>query len=88
MAELENREKVLLLTDSYRIVGTMRLGPDGSLWDFKHHQTESFVTVFDAQCFCLSDGKRMFDSAQMELSKHAIVAVFKQQDCAFVRKEA
>jgi len=88
MAESENREKVLLLTESYRIVGAMRLGPDGSLWDFKHRQTESFVTVFDAQCFRLSDGKRMFDSSEMELSKHAILAVFRQQNCVFVRKEA
>ena len=36
MAQSENRAKVLLLTADYRVLGEMRLGPDGTLWDFKH----------------------------------------------------
>lgn len=87
MADAENREKVMLLTTSYRVLGSMRLGPDGTLWDFKHRPGEEFITVFNAQCFRLSDGLRMYDAACMELSKRAVVAVFKQKDCAFVRKE-
>ncbi len=88
MGEQNNREKVMLLTNNFRVLGSMRLGPDGSLWDFKHRAADQFVTVFDAQCFRLSDGKRMYDAVQVELSKNAIEAVFKQSDCAFVRKES
>jgi len=88
MAEAEKREKVMLLTETYRVLGEMRLGPDGTIWDFKHRASEDFVTVYDAQCFRLNDGKRMYDSAVLEMSRHAIVAVFRQSDLAFVRKEA
>ena len=87
MPDQENREKVLLLTPNYRILGTMRLGPDGSLWDFKHRPNEDFVTLYDAQCFRLADGKRMYDTTKMDVSKHAVVMVFRQRDCAFMRKE-
>lgn len=87
MPEPENREAVMLLTDNYRILGQMRLGPDGSLWDFKHRTGEGFVVVYDAQCFRLSDGKRMYDAAAMELSRQAVVVVFRQKDVAFLRKE-
>lgn len=88
MAENERREKVMLLTQEYRILGEMRLGPDGTLWDFKHKGIDDFVTVFDAQCFRVSDGKRMYDSTLMEVSRRSVIGVFKQQDLAFVRKEA
>ncbi len=88
MAEAEDRAKVMILTDHYRILGEMRLGPDGHIWDFKHRSPEEFVTVYDAQCFRLTDGKRMFDATQMELSRKAVVAVFRREDLAFVRKEA
>ena len=88
MPDGENREKVMLLTDQYRILGEMRLGPDGLIWDFKHRPPEGFVTVYDAQCFRLSDGQRMYDATEVELSHRAVVAVFRQQDIAFVRKEA
>ena len=86
MPETENREKVMLLTESYRMLGSMRLGPDGFLWDFKH-RTDPFVTLYDAQVFRLSDGKRMYDAAQVEVSRAGVSAVFKQKDLAFVRKE-
>jgi hypothetical protein len=88
MAEGERREKVMLLTDGYRILGEMKLGPDGTIWDFKHRSAEDFVTVFEAQCFRVSDGKRMYDATAMEVSRRAVTAVFRQQDLAFVRKEA
>jgi hypothetical protein len=88
MGELEKRKKVMLLSDRYRILGTMRLGPDGTLWDFKHRPNDAFVTVFDAQVFRLEDGNRMVDAARMELCKTAIVGVFIQDDVAFVRKES
>jgi len=87
MADRENREKVMVLTASYRILGTMRVGPDGSLWDFKHRPNEDFVTIFEAQVFRLRDGKRMYDAVQMELSRRAIEAVFQQKHLAFMRKE-
>lgn len=87
MAESENREAVMLLTQNYRIVGSMRLGPDGFLWDFKHRPADDFVTVFEAQCFRLSDGKRMYDATQMDVSKQTVVTVCKQKDCVFMRKE-
>lgn len=87
MAEPENNEVVMLLTDHYRILGKMRLGPDGSLWDFKHKAAEDFVTIYDAQFFRLSDGKRMVDASETELSRHAVVGVFRQKDIAFLRKE-
>lgn len=87
MAEAEKREKVMLLTDTYRILGEMRLGPDGTLWDFKHRAAEDFVTIYDAQCFRITDGKRMYDAARAEFSRHSVVGVFRQQDVAFIRKE-
>ena len=87
MAEFENREKVMLLTESFRILGEMRLGPDGTIWDFKHRTSDDFITVYDAQCFRLSDGKRMYDATMVELSRGAVVSVFRQQNLAFVRKE-
>ena len=87
MAEPEKREKVMLLTDTYRILGEMRLGPDGTLWDFKHRSSDDFVIVTDAQCFRLSDGKRMYDASAMEISRPSVVALFRQQDLAFIRKE-
>lgn len=87
MAENERREKVMLLMGEFRVLGEMRLGPDGTLWDFKHKGSDEFITVFDAQCFRASDGKRMYDATLMEVSRNAVVAVFKQQDLAFVRKE-
>ena len=34
-----------------------------------------------------SDGKRMYDATVVEVSRHAVVAVFRQQDIAFIRKE-
>ena len=86
MAE-DKREKVMLLTETYRILGEMKLGPDGTIWDFKHKSSDDFVTVYDAQCFRLSDGKRMYDATVMDLSRSAVVGVFRQQDLAFVRKE-
>lgn len=87
MAEGERREKVMLLTDSYRVFGEMRLGPDGNIWDFKHRAGDDFVTVYDAQCFRLSDGKRMYDATVAELSRSSIAALFRVKDLAFVRKE-
>ena len=87
MAEAEKREKIMLLTANHRVLGEMRLGPDGMLWDFKHRTGEDFITVFDAQVFRLEDSKRMYDATLMEMSRHSVVAVFRQQDLAFVRKE-
>ena len=87
MAETERREKVMLLTESYRVFGEMRLGPDGNIWDFKHRMADDFVTVYDAQCFRLSDGKRMYDATVSEFSRSCVVALFRVKDLAFVRKE-
>ena len=87
MAEMANLTKVMMLTTSYRIVGTMRLGPDGTIWDFKHKPDNVFVTVYDAQCFRIGDGKRMYDASVMRVNKVAVEAIFEQQDVAFVRKE-
>ncbi len=87
MAESERREKVMLLTTSYRVFGEMRLGPDGNIWDFKHRTPDDFVTVHDAQCFRLIDGKRMYDATVAEFSRSSIEALFRVKDLAFVRKE-
>lgn len=87
MADEERREKVMLITDTYRFLGEMRLGPDGTIWDFKHRAADDFVTLYDAQCFRLSDGKRMYDATEVEISRRAVVGVFRQQDIAFIRKE-
>ena len=77
----------MLLTEKYRILGQMRLGPDGAIWAFKHSTTEDFITVYNAQCFRLRDGKRLFDAGIMDLNRRAIVAMFRQKDLAFARKE-
>ena len=87
MAEAEKREKVMLLTEELRVFGEMRLGPDGVIWDFKHGGTSDFVTVYDAQCFRKSDGKRVYDALRAEFSRRAVTAVFRQSEIAFLRKE-
>lgn len=87
MAELENRVPVMILTSNYRVLGEMRLGPDGTLWDFKHRPEDDFATVYNAQCFRLSDGRRLYDASAMQVRKPAVEALFRQQDLAFVRKE-
>ena len=59
MSEAERREKVMLLTGLYRVFGEMRLGPDGSIWDFKHRPEERFLIVYDVQFFSIQDGKKV-----------------------------
>jgi hypothetical protein len=87
MAETENRERVLLLTEQYRILGDMQLGPDGSLWDFKHRTDEKFLLMYEALFFDVADGKRIFDAEQVEVNKDYVIAVFREADVAFMRKE-
>jgi len=86
MPDQEKRGRVLILTEQYRILGEIRFGPDGSAWDFRHRLDERLVTVYDAQFFSLVDGKRVYDAATAELNRDAVVAVFKEQELAFVRK--
>ena len=87
MSDAENHVKVLVLTPQYRIEGEMQVGPDGSLWDFKHRASERFMIVYDAQFFRREDGERDFDSVEVELNKDHVVGVFREQDMAFMRKE-
>ena len=87
MPEAEKREKVMLLTQELRVLGEMRLGPDGAIWDFKHGGTSEFVTVYDVQCFRKSDGKRVYDAVRAEFGRRAVTAVFRQSEIAFLRKD-
>jgi hypothetical protein len=86
MAEEENRERVLILTQQYRILGAMQLGPDGTIWEFKHRPDEHFMVVYEAQFFSL-DGRREYDAEKVELNKSQVVAVFRETDVVFMRKE-
>ncbi len=86
MAEQEKRGRVLILTEQYRILGEIKFGPDGSAWDFRHRVDERLITVYDAQFFSLVDGKRVYDAGAAEINRDAVIAVFKEQDLAFVRK--
>jgi len=87
MAEAENRERVLILTEQYRIHGAVQRGPDGSIWDFKHRPEERLLSVYDAQFFTTADGKRVFDAERAEINKDHVVAVFRESDVAFMRKD-
>ena len=87
MAETENHENVLVLTSQYRVEGEMQVGPDGSLWDFKHRAAERFLTVYNAQFFSRETGHRAFDSMEVEINKDHVVAVFREKDLAFMGKE-
>ena len=87
MPETENREKVLVLTTQYRIEGEMQVGPDGSLWDFKHRAAERFLTVYNAQFFRRDGGQRDYDALEVELNKDNVVAVVREKDLVFMRKE-
>ncbi len=87
MAEGPQRERVLVLADRYRILGEVQVAPDGTLYDFKQRAAERFMVIHNAQFFTLSDGKRVYDSEMVELNKDCVVAVFKERDLAFVRKE-
>jgi len=87
MPDTEKYEQVMLLTNTHRILGGMQRGPDGTIWAFKHGGADDFITIHGAQCFNLSDGKRMYDAERVEISRRAVVALFRQQDLAFVRKE-
>ena len=86
MPEGENTRRVVILTDQYRIVGEVRVGPDGSLWDFKHRAEDRLVTVYDAQLFCIADGKRAYDARVVEVHQDRIVVLFKEEDLGFMRK--
>ena len=87
MAEGPQRERVLVLADSYRILGEMQVAPDGTLYDFKQRAAERFMVIYNAQFFTISDGRRAYDSEMVELNKDCVVAVFREKDLAFVRKE-
>ena len=87
MAEQGNRERVLVLADRYRILGDAQAAPDGTLWDFKHREGERFMLIYDVQFFALDTGRRVYDAAQVELNKDCIVAVFREKDIAFMRKD-
>jgi len=87
MAEAENRERVLVLTVQYRIEGEMQVGPDGSLWDFKHRANEKFMTIYDAQAFDLHEGTRQYDAVVCEINKDHVVTLFREKELAFMRKE-
>lgn len=86
MPETENRERVLVITRQYRIEGEMQVGPDGSLWDFKHRANEKFMAVYDAQGFDLANGDRLWDSVAVEINKDQVVALFRERDLAFMRR--
>ena len=87
MSEAGNREKVMVLADRYRILGDAQLAPNGTLWDFKHREGERFMIIYDVQFFSLEDGRRVYDAAQVEVNKDFIVAVFREKDVAFIRKD-
>ena len=87
MAEAENRERVLILTEQYRVVGDVQRGPDGSIWDFKHRPEERFLMVYDVQFFSIQDGKRAYDAELAEINKDHVVAVFREAHVAFMRKD-
>lgn len=87
MAETENHEKVLVVTTQHRIEGEMQIGRDGSLWDFKHRATERFMTVYNAQFFATDSGRRVYDANEAELNKDHVLAVVREKDLAFMRKE-
>jgi hypothetical protein len=86
MAEPHKRGRVVILTEQYRILGEARFSPDGSVWDFRHRPEENLLTIYDAQFFSLSDGKRAYDSAVAELNRDLVVAIFREQDLGFMRK--
>ena len=87
MAEMENREKVLAIMAHHRVEGEMQVGRDGSLWDFKHRAEERFMTMYDAQFFAIDTGQRAYDAAEVEVNKDHVIALFREKDLAFMRKE-
>jgi len=87
MAEVENRNRVLILTLQHRIEGEMKVGPDGSLWDFKHRPDEKFMTVYDAQFVKLNNGQRDYDVVSVEINKDQVVALIRGDDLVFMRTE-
>ena len=86
MPDADNREKVLVLTPQFRIEGEMQVGPDGSLWDFKHRAGERFMTVYDAQFFRMDSGQRDYDAGEVELNKDHVVGLVRERDLAFMRR--
>lgn len=87
MGDADNRTRVLVLTEQYRVLGEVQLAPDGSIWSFKHRPEERFLLLHDVQFFDLDDGKRAYDAEHAELNKDHVVAVFRDGDVAFMRKE-
>ena len=86
MAEGENREKVLVITPQHRVEGEMQVGPDGSLWDFKHRASERFMTVHEALFFNVATGEREYDAVSVEVNKDHVVALFRAKDLAFMKR--
>ena len=87
MAEGPQRDKVMVLADRYRILGEVQVAPDGSLYDFKQRASERFMVIHDAQFFDLVSGSRTCDAVQVELNKDHVIAVFRERDVAFIRRE-
>ena len=86
MPDADNREKVLVLTSQFRIEGEMQVGPDGSLWDFKHRADERFMTVYEAQFFRIETGQRDYDAQEVEVNKDYVVGLVRERDLAFMRR--
>jgi hypothetical protein len=64
----------------------MQVGPDGSLWDFRHRAGERFMTIYVAQAFDLASGERQWDTEAVEINKDHVVALFREKDLAFIRR--
>ncbi len=87
MGDADNRTRVLVLTEQYRVLGEVQLAPDGSIWSFKHRPEDRFLLLYDVQFFDLDDGRRVYDAERVDINKDHVIAVFREDDVAFMRKE-
>ena len=87
MAESENLERVLVLTSQHRIEGQMQVGPDGSIWDFKHRAADRFMTVHNALFVDRATGQQDYDAVTAEVNKDHVVTLFREKNLVFMRKD-
>ena len=80
------RVEALIVTSEFHIRGELVSAPDGSMLELEHRVDQSFLRVFDAEFISRADGKRVYDVREAFVNRSQIVAVFRNDDVAFVRR--
>jgi len=88
MPDPAHRVEALIVTSEFHIRGDLVSAPDGSMLELEHRVDQSFLRVFNAEFISRADGRRVYDVREAFVNRSSIVAVFREEDVAFVRRAA